>query len=224
MNERELGREEGAQAQGRGQGHPAARDGRVLREGVADAHEQVRSPLTPRIYVASLSDYNAGRLHGEWIDAEQSKQAIFSEIEAMLARSREPSAEEFAIHDYEGFSGLRIDEYESIDRVVRLAAGLADHGVAFAHWARRCSEEVSAKEWESELDRFSDAFLGVWESEQAYAEELLAEQGITEILDATVPAGLRPYVTVDYVAFASELFGELWSVRDSAGVWVFDNS
>ena len=217
MNERELERGEAAQEQGQVQrGGMANR----LRE-VDGGREQVHSPLTPRIYVASLSDYNAGQLHGEWIDAEQSKEEIFEAIAAMLARSREPRAEEFAIHDYEGFGGLRIDEYESIDRVVRLAAGLAEHGVAFAHWARRCSEEVSAAEWASELDRFSEAFLGVWESEQAYAEELLDEHGLTEMLDAAVPAGLRPYVTVNYVAFASELFADLWSVRDGAGVWVF---
>ena len=30
----------------------------------------------PRIYVASLSDYNAGRLHGEWIDADQGAEGM----------------------------------------------------------------------------------------------------------------------------------------------------
>lgn len=30
----------------------------------------------PRIYVASLSDYNAGTLHGKWIDADQSAEDI----------------------------------------------------------------------------------------------------------------------------------------------------
>lgn len=44
---------------------------------------------TPRIYVASLSDYNAGRLHGEWIDATQELDDIWAEIHAMLAKSPE---------------------------------------------------------------------------------------------------------------------------------------
>ena len=38
---------------------------------------------TPRIYVASLSDYNAGHLHGRWIDADQDPDAIREEIAAM---------------------------------------------------------------------------------------------------------------------------------------------
>jgi len=47
---------------------------------------------TPRIYVASLADYNAGRLHGCWIDADQSADAIRDEIAQMLAESKEPIA------------------------------------------------------------------------------------------------------------------------------------
>ena len=35
---------------------------------------------SPRIYVASLSDYNAGRLHGVWIDAAEELDEIWSQI------------------------------------------------------------------------------------------------------------------------------------------------
>ena len=40
---------------------------------------------TPRIYVACLAAYNAGRLHGEWIDADQDADVIHEEIQEMLA-------------------------------------------------------------------------------------------------------------------------------------------
>lgn len=40
-----------------------------------------------RIYVASLADYNAGRLHGEWIDAHQTADELHSAVTAMLAAS-----------------------------------------------------------------------------------------------------------------------------------------
>ena len=36
--------------------------------------------LEPRIYVASLSDYNAGRLHGTWINASYGADEIREEI------------------------------------------------------------------------------------------------------------------------------------------------
>jgi antirestriction protein len=48
---------------------------------------------TPRIYVACLAAYNNGELHGEWIDADQSADAIRKEINKMLATSPEPNAE-----------------------------------------------------------------------------------------------------------------------------------
>lgn len=177
--------------------------------------------LSPKIYVASLSDYNAGRLHGEWIDADQTEDEIFSEINAMLARSREPGAEEFAIHDFDNFGAVRIQEYESIERVVRIARGLTEHGAAFGYWANRCLNETPSDEFESELDRFGEAFLGQWESEGAFAESVLDDHGIEAMLDAAVPAGLRPYVTVDVASFARDLSTDLWTAQDSAGIWAF---
>src|SRR5581483_3902347 len=66
--------------------------------------------IIPRIYVASLADYNAGRLHGVWIDAAQEPDDLQLHINAMLARSTEPIAEEWAIHDFEGFNGLHLGE------------------------------------------------------------------------------------------------------------------
>ncbi len=43
------------------------------------------------------------------------------------ARYDQP-AEEIAIHDYENFGHLHIDEYDSITRVARLAHLIAQHG------------------------------------------------------------------------------------------------
>ncbi len=49
---------------------------------------------TPRIYVACLASYNAGRLHGAWIDAHQEPEAITAEVWKMLASSPTLHAEE----------------------------------------------------------------------------------------------------------------------------------
>ena len=90
--------------------------------------------LQPRIYVASLSDYNAGRLHGRWIDATQGVDAVQEEVNAMLAESREAVAEEWAIHNYDEFAGVRLGEWEDLARICELAAALVAHGPAFAAW------------------------------------------------------------------------------------------
>lgn len=67
--------------------------------------------IDAQIYVACLAAYNNGILHGAWMDATQSADEIRSEIAAMLAKSPIPHAEGYAIHDYEGFEGIRIEEY-----------------------------------------------------------------------------------------------------------------
>lgn len=108
--------------------------------GIARVPEQPDSPEViradrPRIYVASLSDYNNGRLHGAWIDADQDFESIGDEIGEMLSGSRYDPAEEYAIHDYEGFGAYRVDEYESIEDVARIGRGIAEHGLAYAAFA-----------------------------------------------------------------------------------------
>ncbi len=82
----------------------------------------------PRIYVACLAAYNNGQLHGRWIDADQDVESIHAEITAMLERSPIPHAEEYAIHDFEGFEGAEIGEYTSINTVARIADFIGEHG------------------------------------------------------------------------------------------------
>ncbi len=174
----------------------------------------------PRIYVASLSDYNAGRLHGEWLDAAQDPEALLARISAMLAASSEPGAEEWAIHDYEQFWGVRLDEYESIESVSKIALGIAEHGAAFGAWA----EYLGHDSWD-DLDRFEDCYQGHWESLTDYAESLLGDLGLDEIIESAVPESLQPYVRIDADALARDMSysGELYAVEgdDTGGVFLF---
>lgn len=169
----------------------------------------------PRIYVASLSDYNAGRLHGVWIDASQTVEEIGEEIDRMLARSPEPIAEDYAIHDYDGFGPLRLSEYESLSDVSRLAAGIIEHGRAFAHFA-----DLLGSGWGNDLERFGDCYLGCWPSMEAFAESLVEDMGVD--VDRLGPAELRPYIRVDFEMFARDLAVELSRSEDDEGVHVFD--
>lgn len=172
--------------------------------------------VTPRIYVASLSDYNAGRLHGVWIDAAQEATEIAEAAAQMLAASPEPVAEEVAIHDFEGFGPIRLSEYESFETVARLGAGIAQHGPAFAAWAGA----LDSSEWD-QLDQFEDHFRGRWDSIEDYAEELLSETG--DDWQAQVPEWLRPYINLDVSAFARDLSYDLIvEPTNDGGVWVFD--
>ena len=94
--------------------------GQTARQGPPDSTE-------PRIYVACLSAYNNGHLHGRWIRAAQDPELIYDEIYQMLATSPSPQAEEWAIHDYEGFTPHDICETEDIPTIARIAMEIIQH-------------------------------------------------------------------------------------------------
>jgi antirestriction protein len=172
----------------------------------------------PRIYVASLADYNEGRLHGEWIDAAQDEEELERCVKEMLARSPSPGAEEWAIHDYEGFGLLRLDEFESLASVAKVASGIAEHGPAFAAWAAHVGADSEA------IDEFEDAYMGEWESAVAFAEEMLDDMGHVEEIMRGVPAHLAAYVQIDYEGFVRDLVrnGELATLeKPDGGIYVF---
>lgn len=169
----------------------------------------------PRIYVASLSDYNAGRLHGAWISANQDTEEIEEAIQAMLAKSNEPVAEEWAIHDYDGFGPVGLGEYESIEHVATLARGIAEHGPAFAHWA----DYLGSSQWEY-LANFEDNFVCECGSTTEFAESMLESMGID--IDSMVDEQLQPYVSFDVDAFARDLSYDFHIAEDDDGVYVFD--
>jgi len=165
---------------------------------------------TPRVYVACLASYNAGELHGEWIDATDADE-MHEAIAEMLKESPTPSAEEWAIHDYEGFGPIKIGEYEAIEDVAELAALIEEHGEAYAAYADNVGVDHATEAG------FQEAYSGEWDSEKAYAENLF-----DELYAYDVPEHLRRYI--DYEAFARDLFmGDCYSIESDSGVYVFQN-
>lgn len=189
---------------------PTSNQGESLERGPA---------LNPRVYVASLADYTAGRLHGVWLDAARTPDELTADIAAMLAASPEPDAEEYAVHDYDDFGDVHIGEQVSIEWVSRVARGIAAHGFAFAAW-------VGVQDGnEAVFDRFEAAYLGHYDSEQAYAEQLIDDLGYQRLLDESVPVSLRPYARIDTDALARDmqLDGDLYFYpADDGGIWIFD--
>lgn len=192
-----------------------------------DDAESARSPeerpqLAPEIWVGSLSDYNNGDLHGVWMDAARPPEAIHSDIQAMLAHGpsarRGEAPEEWGIFDYEGFAVLRIDEYEQIEDVSRLALAVAEHGPAFAAWAEAIGRD------EATTEAFLEAYCGRYDTAADYARELTEDFAGDQMLEDSVPGWLRAYIRIDYEAFARDLLlgGEVFSAEaDNGGVYIF---
>ncbi|QSZ50076.1 antirestriction protein ArdA [Arthrobacter sp. D5-1] len=189
-------------------------------------HEQLSEPTperenrtAPAIYVASLADYNNGRLLGTWIDATIGADAIYEQIHAMLARSREPAPEEWAIHDYEGFGSKQLSEFERVEEVAALAEGIAKHGPAFAAWVDYSG--LDAEDWHY----FEDAYLGDYPTLEAYAERIIADMGWQQQIDAYLPESLKTYAKIDAEAMGEDLrlSGEIYVIESDSGVYVFNS-
>ena len=157
-----------------------------------------------RIYVACLASYNAGILHGDWIDATDDPEDMQASIDAMLSRSRQPDAEEWAIHDYE--APFHIGEYSSLDEIAKTVAFIEEHdepGIAALELSSNGVDDAQT---------LMDGFHGVYNSMRDYAEEY-AESCME------VPDHIWPYFDVD--ALARDLEIELSVHRRSDCVYVF---
>ncbi len=158
---------------------------------------QKKSTETYRIYIASLSDYNAGILHGKWIElSDLSVEEIHTEIQSILQSSPYTKqygevAEEWAIHDFE-LGGIRISEYEDLDTVVKIVTALSEHGEAFAIYYNDVSDLDYA------IEHFEEAYLGEYDSFLDYATE-----SFDELYAHAIPENLRYYI--DYSAYARDL-------------------
>ena len=153
-------------------------------------------PDCPRIYVACLAAYNNGYLHGAWIDAT-SPDEIMGQVRGMLAESPVSGAEEWAIHDYEGFEGASLSEYASFETVCALAEFIGEHGrlgaKIYGYFGNDLDEAVAT---------FED-YAGEYRSAADFAEELVGESG-TEI-----PSSLEYYIDWQALARDMALNGEI---------------
>ena len=154
----------------------------------------------PRIYVACLAAYNNGCLHGRWIEAT-TPDDIMGEVRAMLAASPLPGAEEWAIHDYEGFEGASVSEYASFETVCALAEFIAEHGRLGAKVHRHYGDDL-----EQARAAFDD-YAGEYRSIAEFAEELTRECG-TEI-----PVSLQYYIDWDAMGRDMALNGDIFTVE-----------
>lgn len=179
----------------------------------------------PKIWVGSLSDYNNGILHGEWIDAAREPDEIWADVHRMLANSPTTArygdpAEEWGIFDYDGFGNATVHQHDNIDIVARVARGIVEHGLAFAAWADVMEGNEDA------LDGFTEAYLGHFDSVEDYARQVMDDLGYEQQLDEAIPQQLRPYVEIAYERLALDwsIGGDINVIQaDGGGVWIFND-
>lgn len=162
---------------------------------------QATEKIESRIYVACLAAYNNGRLHGAWIEVEDDAGAVRDAITVMLKTSPVPGAEEYAIHDHEGFGGVEIAEYAGIDKVVAIAVFVRARGVLGALVLEHFCGDLEAAA--SALD---EQYHGVFESLADCYQEMTEET-------LTIPDALRLYIDWEAMARDARLNGEVFTVE-----------
>ncbi len=167
------------------------------------------TPDPIRIYVACLAAYNNGHLHGEWINVTD-EASIWEAVHAMLFASPiEEDAEEWAIHDYEGFEGAEVGEYFSFENIVELADYIRERGELGAQVLNYYGGNI-----EDAKSRFEE-YAGEYDSLADYAEELTEQSG------ETIPERLAPYIDYKAMAHDYEQSGDFLTFRVGGSVHIF---
>lgn len=166
---------------------------------------QAAEILESRIYVACLAAYNCGVLHGAWIKVEDDLEAVLGAVAAMLAGSPEPDAEEYAIHDFEGFGGVEIGESTPMAKVVEIAAFLRERGELGALVLDHVNGDLSEAE-----GLIEDGYRGRYSSLADYLQELTEES-------AQIPEALRLYIDYEAMARDAEISGDVFTIAADGG-------
>jgi antirestriction protein len=154
---------------------------------------------TPKIYVACLAAYNEAILHGAWIDASLGLEHVQEEVKKIIDSSPAESAEEWAIHDYEGFHGIKVDEWDSFETVCEIAEALNEYD---DEKADLFGELYQAYDLEQSKDRLENNYYGCFESYGDFAAEFLDNTGDL----SGVPDFVRNYF--DFEQYGSDLVSE----------------
>ena len=163
-----------------------------------------------KIYVADLAAYNAGYLHGIWIDASQELDDIQEQVSNMLKASPVEMAEEYAIHDYEGFEGVKLSEWEGLESAHQLACFIEEHGKLGA-------ELLNIYEIEEAEKALEDGYHGCFTSLADYAEQFTSDT-------SQVPEHLQHYIDYERMARDWEMSGDIFTIETAYDeVHVFSN-
>ena len=163
-----------------------------------------------RIYVACLAAYNSGYLHGVWIDATQELDDIQEQVSTMLKASPVEMAEEYAIHDYEGFESVKLSEWQGLESSHQIACYIAEHGTLGA-------ELLNIFEIEEAEKALEENYHGGFSSLADYAEQFTSDTGL-------VPEHLQYYIDYERMGRDWEMSGDIYTIETAHDeVHIFSN-
>ena len=170
-----------------------------------DDMEQHKSDLTgnPSVYCGTYGKYNEGSIEGQWIDLStfDDFDDFYNYCCAIHADEEDP---ELMFQDYECFPEeyydecLGRDDFDKIQKYIELCDSNKQEAVD-AWLSITCGDDI---------DKFEEAYMGEWDSEEAFAESLADDCGYL----SQIPENLRYYF--DFSAFARDLFAYDYDYED----------
>ncbi len=166
--------------------------------------------IQPQIYIACLASYNSGILHGAWIVPSNDEEELQKQINAILKTSKQPFAEEWAIHAYDNFPDL--GEYPSIENICKVQNAIEQYDYELINAYLQYNNDIDS------LDSIDDSYMGEYDSFQEYAEQFLMDCDEFHM----IPDHLQYYF--DYEQYARNLQYDYYVVEsNNHGVYIFRN-
>ena len=169
----------------------------------------------PKIYVACLASYNNGILHGKWIDAARDAEEIRDDIQSMLKESMIPLAEEYAIHDYSDFAGIKLREWENLDDVSAFAKAINEHENPYV--LSELHELLGNNDISTTIEYYEDNYRGEYDSIAEFAEQFYLD------CHGEIPESLRYYIDWQAMGRDMEINGDIFVVAINHKYHVFWN-
>ena len=160
-----------------------------------------------QIYVTSLADYNAGRQVGDWVDVGTVSE-MEADIEKILKSSKEPNAEEWAIHDYSDFPNM--GEHASLEEIEEVGELVDEHGDVFL-----AAISYSPEDLDYAKKLVEDGYMGQGNDIEDFAYEYLKDTGQLEEMGEF---GARYF---DYSAFGRDLAIDMTVIDYGGTTYVF---
>lgn len=170
--------------------------------------------LRPSAWVGCLACYNAGRLNGDWVDAEEAANVTPEDLHDDPEEAAEH--EELWVFDTESLPIKgECSPQEATDAGIMLSYLQDDEIAPFLAWFADQNRVIEAGE--EPYNDFQDAYQGEWEDFEEFAQHLVDETGM---LDGA-PEELARYFDMD--AYARDLQFDYWTATSPDGVWIFRN-
>lgn len=132
--------------------------------------------MSIKIYVACLSSYNNGLLHGKWFDlndfsdADDLRDSIQKEVlDESPMQGKENIIEEFAIHDFEAPKGADIGEYSGLEELIEMNEILSDDN---GEMILALKSHLGLDSLEKAKDYFDENYQGEFKSDEEFAWDI----------------------------------------------------